>query len=177
MDSESSCCHNEEEKPPRWRSYIPLLVIVSLTLLAATSRQFAEESWSIRSWMHDWMGFFLVIFAMLKLLDLSGFADGFQMYDLLAKKSRIYAKLYPFLELSLGLAYLTHPANPWVYIATIILMTFGAAGVISALRKGLDVNCACLGSFLEVPLSTVALVEDLGMAAMAAVMLVMSGAF
>ncbi len=28
--------------------------------------------------MHDFMGFFLVVFALFKLFDLSAFADGFQ---------------------------------------------------------------------------------------------------
>jgi hypothetical protein len=40
--------------------------------------------------------------------------------------------------------------------------------VINALAKGLDLKCACMGSILKVPLSTVALVEDLGMVGMAA---------
>jgi hypothetical protein len=170
MSSEPSCCQ-EEKKPPRWKSYIPLLVIVGVTLLAATARQMSG-AWDMRSWMHDWMGFFLVVFAMLKLFDLAGFASGFQKYDLLAMKSRTYAKLYPFFELGLGLLYLSRAWPMETYLFTAVLMTFGAIGVIIALRKGLDVKCACLGSFLEVPLSTVALVEDLGMAAMAVVMLV-----
>jgi hypothetical protein len=171
MSTEPSCCHGEK-KPPRWKSYIPLLVIVSVTLLAATARQLTGE-WNLRSWMHDWMGFFLVVFAMLKLFDLKGFTSGFQKYDLLAMSSRTYAMLYPFFELGLGLLYLSGAWPMETYLFTAVLMTFGAIGVIIALRKGLNVKCACLGSFLEVPLSTVALTEDLGMAAMAIVMLVL----
>ena len=37
--------------------------------------------------------------------------------------------------------------------------------------KGLDLNCVCMGTVLKVPLSTVALVENLGMAAAMLVML------
>lgn len=51
-----------------------------------------------------------------------------------------------------------------------IIRGFGALGVIRALARGLDVNCACMGNILRVPLSIVALTEDLGMAAMAALM-------
>ena len=76
-------------------------------------------------------------------------------------------------ELGLGLLYLSRAWPMETYLFTAVLMTFGAIGVIIALRKGLDVKCACLGSFLEVPLSTVALTEDLGMAAIAIVMLVL----
>ena len=108
---------------------------------------------------------------MLKLFDVPGFADGFQKHDLIAKRFRPYALAYPFIELALGLAY---QANLYPLITSTVLlvvMTLGAVGVLTALRKGLDVACACLGTVLKVPLSTVAVVEDLGMAAMAATML------
>jgi hypothetical protein len=155
----------------RWQDYIPLIVIVALTLSAACAKQISYPEWNWLSWMHDFMGFFLVVFSMFKLFDLEGFADGFQMYDLLAKPVRAYAYLYPFIELALGLGYLAHWQPKVIYSATIIVMAFGALGVIRALTKRLDIECACLGTVLRVPLSTVALTEDLGMALMAAVML------
>ena len=101
---------------------------------------------------------------------LRGFADGFQMYDLLAKRFRPYAVAYPFIELTLGLAYLTFWRPTTVYAATIVVLGFGALGVINALRRGLDIECACMGTVLQVPLSTVALAEDLGMVLMALAM-------
>jgi hypothetical protein len=157
----------------RWQNYIPLIVIIALTLLTASAKQVSySAAWSWMSWMQDFMGFFLVVFAMFKLFDLEGFADGFQMYDLLATPVRTYAYLYPFIELGLGLGYLAHWQPKLIYLATVIVMTFGALGVIRALSKRLDVECACLGTALRVPLSTVALTEDFGMALMAAVMLV-----
>ena len=165
----------EESRGGSLRDYIPLIVIVLLTLFAALAKQgHYASSWNTRDWMHDWMGFFLVVFSMFKFFDLEGFADGFQMYDLLAKRFRPYAYLYPFFELGLGLGYLSHWAPVFIYAATVLLMAFGALGVISALRKGLDINCACMGSVLNVPLSTVALVEDLGMAGMGGAMLIMT---
>ena len=123
--------------------------------------------------MHDFIGLFFVVFSMFKFFDLEGFADGFHMYDLLAKRVRAYGYVYPFLELGLGLAYLARWRPEFIYPATILLLLFGAAGVFVALKKGLDLECACMGTVLHVPLSTVALVEDLGMAAMAAGMLLM----
>lgn len=155
----------------RWIDYIPLLVIVALTLLAATAKQAAyPDAWKWMAWMHDFMGFFLVVFSMFKWFDLPGFADGFQMYDLLAKIIRPYAYAYPLIELGLGLGYLAHWQPPLIYGATVAVMVFGALGVFNALRQGLDLECACLGTVLKVPLSTVALVEDLGMASMAGAM-------
>jgi hypothetical protein len=155
----------------RWQDYIPLIVIVALTLLSAFAKQFAYGDWSWMTWMHDFMGFFLVVFSMFKFFDMEGFSDGFQMYDLLAKRVRTYAYVYPFIELSLGLGYLSHWRPMLIYSATIFVLTFGSIGVLRALFKGLDIECACMGTVLHVPLSTVALVEDLGMAAMAAAML------
>ena len=155
----------------RWRDYLPLLVLLGVTALAAWARNraYGAEPGS-GHWMQDFMGFFLVIFAMLKLFDLSGFADGFQMYDLLAKPLRPYALLYPFIELGLGLGYLADWRPALLYPATVAVMGFGALGVVRSLARGLDLQCACMGNILKVPLSSVALTEDLGMAAMAAVM-------
>lgn len=118
------------------------------------------------------MGFFLCQFAMLKLFNLRGFVEGFQKYDLLASKLRLYGWVYPFLELLLGLGFLSFIWPVATYIATLILLLFGAIGVFIALARGLDTKCACMGTVLDVPLSTVAVVEDIGMAAMAAILLV-----
>ncbi len=167
----------QKDRSAKWTDYIPLMVIVALTLLAACAKQYAYlagADWDWMRWMHDFMGFFLVVFSMFKFFNMPGFADGFQMYDLLAKPFRPYAYVYPFIELGLGLGYLAHWHPAVVYSATIGVMVFGSLGVLNALRKGLDLECACMGSILKVPLSTVALIEDLGMAAMAAAMLVMT---
>ncbi len=172
---EKTAKKRQQNRGASWKDYLPLMVIIALALLAASAKQFHYGSgWDVMTWGHDFMGFFLVIFSMFKFFNLEGFADGFQMYDLLAKPFRPYAYLYPFLELGLGLGYLAHWQPTIIYIATIGLMVFGALGVIRALTKGLDLECACMGTVLSVPLSTVALVEDLGMAAMAGAMLVMA---
>ena len=157
-----------------WKNYIPLMVLVALCALGATAILFYETNLS--DWprgMHLFMGFFLINFSMFKLFNIPGFADGFQMYDLLAQRFRPYAFVYPFLELGLGLAYLSQIALVPTYIFTIVLMSFGALGVFVALKRQLKINCACMGTVLDVPLSTVAVVEDLGMTAMAISMLLM----
>lgn len=170
-DQTHSVHHRETHRGKSWQDYLPLLVLLGATALAASAKQFAYGPLAgADAWMHDFMGFFLVTFAMLKLFDLPGFADGFQMYDLLARRFRPYALTYPFIELALGLGYLAQWNPSMAYPATVVVMGFGALGVITALVKGLDIQCACMGTTLKVPLSTVALLEDLGMVAMAAVM-------
>jgi len=121
--------------------------------------------------MHDFMGFFLLVFAMVKLFNLPSFATGFAKYDLLAARSRIYALLYPFLELVLGLAYLAQWQPVTAYLATITILTFGSLGVLNTMRQGKQINCACMGQILDVPVSTVTLTENLSMSAMALTML------
>lgn len=160
---------SDSSAPARWLAYLPLLALLVVSALAASAKDasYGPDARPLR-WMHDFMGFFLVVFALLKLFDLPGFADGFQKYDLLARRSRGYALAYPFIELALGLGYLAFWRPSTVYVATMLVLGFGALGVINALARGLDLKCACMGSVLKVPLSTVALVEDIGMFAMAA---------
>ncbi len=172
MSAAHSVHKRQKGRGSRLRDYLPLAVIVMLSLLAAGAKQADYGAWQWMRWMHDFMGIFLVVFSMFKFFDLPGFADGFQMYNLLAKPVRPYAYLYPFIELGLGLAYLANWKPMIVYAVTIVVMLWGALGVIRALMKGLDLECACMGTVLHVPLSTVALLEDLGMAVMAAAMLI-----
>ena len=165
----------ETEKGTRLKRYVPLLVLIAVALSVAGAKQIAYgDGASFRTAMHDFMGIFLAVFAMLKLFDLPGFAKGFQRYDLLAQRSRPYALTYPFIELALALGYLSMWRPPIVYGVTIVVMGFGAIGVVTALKKGMSVNCACMGTSLNVPLSTVAIVEDVGMAVMAAAMLILA---
>ena len=95
------------------------------------------------------------------------------MYDLLAAKSREWAFAYPFVELGLGIAYLINFQPIATNIATLLLMSVGAAGVLQALRQKRRIRCACLGTGLNLPMTKVTLIEDLAMAAMAAGMLVL----
>ena len=109
---------------------------------------------------------------MVKLFNLPSFATSFAKYDLLAARSRTYALLYPFLELALGLAYLAQWQPQITYLATIIILTFGSLGVLNTMRQGKQINCACMGQILDVPVSTVTLTENLSMSAMALAMLI-----
>jgi hypothetical protein len=151
--------------------YWPLLILIIVAFLAALSITYGVSG-GLHDWMHYFMGIFLSIFGLIKLFNLSGFADGFQMYDIIAKRSRLYAYVYPFIELILGLAYLSFILPLLVYSLTILIMSIGVIGVVTALKQGLDVRCACMGTALNVPLSTVTLTEDLGMIFMALLMLV-----
>ncbi len=152
--------------------YWPLISLILVALAAGLAITYSVNG-GVMQGMHYFMGFFLSVFALLKLFHPDAFADGFEMYDIIAKRTRTYGYIYPFIELALGLAYLSFIAPTATYIATILVMGIGTIGVVKALREGLDINCPCMGSILDVPLSTVTLTEDIGMAAMAVLMLVM----
>jgi YHS domain-containing protein len=159
-------------EPTAWSAYIPLFVLVDVCLVTATAQELASPfSWRGADWMSLFMGWFLAFFAALKLFDLPAFADGFQRYDLLAKHSRAYAMIYPLIEFALAIGYLTRFEPTVTASATAVVMLFGSIGVVKTLIRGEQMRCACMGGVLNVPLSKVALLEDLSMAAMALAML------
>lgn len=166
---------NDQPPPPKrtFKNYWPLFALILVAYLAASAIYFPQPK-NIIYLMHYFMGFFLCTFSLLKLFNPRQFADGYQMYDLVAKRSRAYAFCYPFIELGLGLAYLAF-FIPWLtYLVTIIIMTISAVGVIQTLRQGLDLRCACMGTVLDVPLSTVTLTEDIGMGLLAFIMMLLT---
>jgi len=149
------------------KKYWPLIVLISVSALMAGILGRTNPNLL----MHAFMGFSLILFATLKLFNPSKFADGFQMYDLLARYFRPYAYIYPLLELALGIAWFTFLEPKYTAWATIALFGFGAIGVLIAIKNKLNVNCACMGNVLQVPLSTVTLFEDFLMIGMSAAML------
>lgn len=121
--------------------------------------------------MTDFMGAFFLVFGAFKLLDLSGFADAFQTYDLIAKKFRAYAVVYPFIQLGFGAAYLTGFRPEVTNVLSLAVMSISALGVSRALLSKQKIKCACLGTRIQLPMSVISLVEDAAMAGMAAWML------
>lgn len=146
----------------RLRTYYPLFLILTLIAVAA----FAGTTWMI-----SFMAGFFLVFGAFKLLDVPAFADAYSTYDVLAKRFRPWGLAYPFVETALGFAFLfqfqLHAAT-WV---ALILSLVGAIGVIQSVMRKQTIKCACLGTVFNLPMSTITIVENLGMAAMAAAML------
>jgi presenilin-like A22 family membrane protease len=115
-------------------------------------------------------GFFL-LFSLFKFLNLTGFADAYATYDLIAKRSRAYALAYPFIELGLGISYALNWNFSLINSITAFLMAIGSIGVISALQAKHTIQCACLGTALKLPMTKVTLIENLAMGVMALGML------
>lgn len=151
------------------------LILVFCYILAATALVTAQTpgaDWMFA--MRIFMGAFFFAFSLFKLLNLRGFAKAYASYDLVAKRSKVYAYAYPFLELTLGVFYLVNAFPFSTNVVTFLVTAIGSVGVLQSLRRGEKIQCACLGTFFDIPMSTVTLFEDLLMTAMALAMLVMS---
>jgi len=118
------------------------------------------------------MGMFFILLSVLKLFDVKGFARGFAGYDIVAERFPPYGLAYPFIELALGLLYLSGAFSFFTNAVTLVLMLTGSLGVIRALRRGETVRCVCVGAGFNLPVGRVTLAENLIMAAMAAAHLV-----
>ena len=153
-----------------WRSYIPLLVIFALLLAASAVVSWSDYgagNFSIANSVSYFMAGFFLVFAGFKLMDLKGFAEGYSTYDLLAQRAFSYGYVYPFIELGFGLAMLAGTQNVMLLWTEVVVMVFSGIGVAIKLAKGEEFQCACLGTFLKVPLTYVTLIEDFGMATLA----------
>ncbi len=154
-------------------TYRPLLLLIAYLLAGSVLVQIGHGLGSVNTLdtMRYFMAGFFLAFSFFKLLDIQAFADAYAGYDLLAASWRGWGLAYPFVELGLGVAYLTHWQPLWTHGLTIVVMGFSAIGVIRAVSNGQKIRCACLGAVFNLPMSTVTIVEDLGMVAMAIGML------
>lgn len=135
-----------------------------ITLLAGQNFTFA---------MRMFMGAFFSVFGVLKLIKLKDFAIAYKEYDIIAKRSNVYAQVYPFVEIGLGVLYFTNLVPLLTNILTVLVMGIGAVGVYQKLRKKEKIPCACLGTVFKVPMTWVTLVENLLMVIMAMAMILL----
>ena len=145
--------------------YYPLFLIAGFITVVSFLTSFQKdvyiaENFEIKMFLHNFMTGFFLVFSFFKLLDVKAFAESFQMYDLLAAKLPVYGKVYPFIELGLGILCLIHYQLYYVYIADIIIMGFGALGVIQSVLDERKIQCACLGSVFNLPMSTITIIEN-----------------
>ena len=152
----------ETDRQSLLKTYFPLFLVLALIALAA----FAGTDWMI-----SFMAGFFLVFGAFKLLDVRAFTDAYATYDVVARRFRPWGTAYPFVETALGFAFLFQFQ---LYAATwfaLILSLVGAIGVIQSVMAKQTIKCACLGTVFNLPMSSVTIVENLGMAAMAALML------
>ena len=150
------------------------MIALSIVILSSLALQTSEETFSLNKWFMSYMGIFFIIFSFLKLLNVSGFSMTFKKYDLISKIIPAYANSYPFIELSLGIIFLTQTQSILIYanVLTLIFMISQTIGIIKSLSKSEQIQCACMGSAVDVPLSSLTVAENIIMIAMATYMII-----
>ncbi len=160
MDS----AHGAKSAVKQYALLVFVLVLIALFAYVASS---FYKALHVDLVMRFFMAGFFLVFSSFKLLDVQGFAQGYRSYDIVAKKSLFYARTYPFIELFLGFAYLINLFPTVINLFTFVLMLISSVGVLETIINKRKVKCACLGNIISLPVSTVTLLEDLLMGAMA----------
>lgn len=159
-----------------FKEYQPLIVVISVILLTSFIISLSQGGLgfiSFKPFISNFMIGFFLTFSAFKLMDLSGFAQGYSTYDLLAMRWFEYGYIYPFIELFFGLVMIIIGDSVPLLWAEVGVMIFSGLGVLIKLLKKEKFQCACLGTFLKVPLTKVTLVEDFGMAFLAFLLLIL----
>ncbi len=158
------------ESPLEYAKFAGVIIgIVALAVLLTVWR-----GWGLMEFMANFMGVFFLTFGAFKLVNLEMFVLTYRGYDILAKRFTLWAWVFPFVELVLGLGYLLLGNNSWLNVATIAITGVASIGVIKELRRKSVMKCACLGTVIRLPLSKISFVEDFAMLVMAALMIVSS---
>ena len=133
-------------------SYTPVIAVFGTALLMALVLG--------DNVIQRFMGFSICALAMLKLMDVDSFAASFVKYDLATQRWRVWGKLYPGVELLIGLGFLLKPPMP---LAGWIALIVGIQGMISVIKAvyidKLALNCACVGGNSKTPLGIISFTE------------------
>lgn len=166
--------HSEvAEQTKSWfATYKPILLIFAFItgISITTARMQGEIHWM--QCMNNFMAGFFLTFSFFKLLDVKAFAESYAMYDIVAKQIKAYGFIYPFIELALGIAFLTGFNPFFTNIATLIVMSISIIGVLRSVLNKQKIQCACLGAVFNLPMSTVTIIEDALMIVMSLIMLI-----
>lgn len=169
-----SATHHSEtvEQSKSWFAvYKPILLIFGYIIVITVLIQLIQGSFNQIQWMNHFMAGFFLVFSFFKLLNLKGFAESYAMYDIVAKRWSGWGYLYAFIELLLGIAFLSG-FNPLLTNAvTFVVMSVSIVGVLQSVLNKRKIKCACLGDVFNLPMSTITIIEDGLMIGMSAVML------
>ncbi|MEO5569505.1 MAG: cation transporter [Bacteroidia bacterium] len=164
---------NEKVEGVNWfQTYKPVLTIFFYITLISSLLTFTYKLY-FHDWMNFFMGQFFLAFSFFKLLNLSGFAESYAMYDIVAKRFKNWGYIYALIELALGLAYLTQFHLQITNAVTLIVMSISIIGVLQSVLYKQKIQCACLGAVFNLPMSTVTIIEDALMIGMSAVAIIL----
>lgn len=162
----------QEEEERSWiQTYKPVILIFAYLTGITLLIEWEHGSFQLMRWMNFFMGGFFLVFSFFKLLNLRGFAESYGMYDILAKRWPGWGYIYPFVELLLGISFLTGFEPMFTNAVTLIVMGVSIIGVLQSVMNKRKIKCACLGDVFNLPMSTITIIEDALMIGMSALML------
>ena len=155
---------NNSDKPtskskgtPYLRDLYPLFLILFYITIASLIISWNK---SADSFMIDFMGLFFIVFSFFKFLDYKNFPNSFSMYDPLAKSIPAYGWIYPFIETMLGIMFLSRINIILSLALTIGILGITTIGVIKVLYNKENIQCACLGTAIKLPMTIATLIEN-----------------
>ena len=154
---------------PEATGYRPVIALFSLTASMALAGSYAVTGGLVTLLAAEWfIGFSMVVLALLKLQNVDTFATMFLNYDLLARRWVPYSYIYPFAE---GIAGILMIAGALTWLSVPIALVIGTIGAVSVFKAVYidkrELKCACVGGSGNVPLGFISLTENLMMIAMA----------
>ena len=167
-ENPSQPVHNSKDKSYLLDLYPLFLILFYITISSAIM------NWNktLDNFMMDFMGLFYIVFSFFKFLDYKNFPKSFSMYDPLAKNISIYGWIYPFIETFLGLMFLFRIQIFLILVFTIIFLGITTVGVIKVLTNKEEIQCACLGTAIKLPMTIATLIENSIMIIMAIITII-----
>lgn len=167
----SAFTDNDKEYGKLTLVFVGIFLVSIVLFLAIDGNGPFEDLTPAQSFASQFMGVFFLVFAGFKLVNLSSFVHGFAMYDLIAKKSVLYAKSYPFIQLAIGILMFAFPSFALTHALAFVVSGLALLGVIVSLSRKQKIKCACLGNVIKMPLATVSAIEDGSMFVISLIML------
>jgi copper chaperone CopZ len=152
-----------------FQTYKPILILFTYLLIIAG---FSGYYWGFMTGMQAFMGGFFLAFSFFKMLDLPAFANSYAMYDIIAMRWNKWGYVYAIIEFILGLAFVFSWYPIATNLITLVVMGVSLPGVVISVVQKKKIQCACLGTVFNLPMSTLTIVEDSIMILMSMVMLI-----
>jgi copper chaperone CopZ len=153
-------------------TYKPILLVFAYIILITALPQLNKINFDWETWMRHFMASFFLVFSFFKFLNLKAFAEAYSSYDIIAKKWIGWGYVYAFVELALGLAFLLHFNPMFTNGVAFVVMSISIIGVLQSVLNKRKIQCACLGTVFNLPMSTITIIEDALMIVMSAAMII-----
>jgi hypothetical protein len=163
------------QSPTVWKTYRPLMIMIAIIVIATavTIAIAGDQGTTMISQISRWfMGYFFLIFGGSKAFTWKSFAQSFRGYDPLAKRVPAYGYVYPAIELLIAGMFLAGWQMMIASWVTIVILAITTVGIVRAIRAGETLQCACLGTWITLPLGWVTVAENIVMIVMAIAMVV-----